>query len=319
MSSLKIVACDTTAGNAMPCKEMANEASKFVVSNNKLYKLGVLDGDHRKVVFITGWENTVPRVSIPFPVKVDVGDKKYLVADARHYTKDVPSYETDDIEEEDIDKHLRQTYITNYERNIVRFTLAVEDSGREVANMLGPVPMLLFSRLITNSLANNFNLNPFESAVVSFVASIYYRTQFYTEDELDYSGIVSHASSHTVLKQNDISVIAPNLLKSAFTIEELCNNFKRGLGQDNNKLKSLTPEVLIALLSSSWVVKDSGTTMAVALECMPVFLSIVYSTATDGSVKRFNTYRVMRTLKPSDIKNYIQRANYLLADYSAGD
>ena len=82
---------------------------------------------------------------------------------------------------------------------------------------------------------------------------------------------------------------------------------------DNVRLDTLTPGVLLTIISSTWFGNNHAEILAIALEHPPTFVALVYTAINDNLFKRVGFSQIVQNTLKSESRNVSVRIQELLS------
>jgi hypothetical protein len=187
----------------------------------------------------------------------------------------------------------------------VALTVALMDGDSRMLNRMGDIPVKVFVRWITLTLAQRFNLPLENQLTLSVICAYYYYGMISDSPELDEeerTRLAPFVSRVTMVPANQVLEIADRLqpMRNAgdLAVQLSTNGGTIRLGQ----LKFVD---LFTLLASSWVGVNSRENVGVALEHIPTFIAMIYAALGDRSYRKtVMTKRAETVARPNDVKQF---------------
>lgn len=263
---------ETLACRLTPTKETVLAIKKAYV-NNELRHPNSPDGNiMERVLTVLPGNDEVPVFS--FPLLVELNDQDVVVFDLRPYAK---------LER---DGEIKISNASDYQFKLVSALLNdVWVKSPEDLLLLGDLPIIVFVRWLTNNITSALGLGPEDQVVLSTIVATYYYSLF-KEDSLtekDRLIIVKKVSSISFIPTEKALAIVDKL-DYIDGLSTLVDVIKESI--QSPRINNLNVGLLITMLNKSWFGFDAKTTIAVALEHPPTFLSMIQSSLESRSFRK---------------------------------
>lgn len=232
-------------------------------------------------------------------LNVGTEDEPKLVIDARPYMR--------------FDRRLdtyRLTAENDYAFQCVRLALTYRllSGDKAMFNRLGDVPVKVFTRWITLSLAQRFNL-PLEAQLpMSIICAYYYYGLVYGDVEMDVeertrlAPFVARATLAPVNNVLDIAERIGPMKKAGDLARELSTN------GGTIRMGEMKYADLYTLIASSWVGINSRENVGVALEHIPTFIAMLYTAIGERSYRKtVLALRAQTAGRPADLQQFVDQ------------
>ena len=278
----------TSYGKLINKDKIVKDINKYlIVTNNTNFNYEYVNGEDCNIVFITGCEQDerdIPMWNQPMVCKT-MRDDNMVVVDMRKYVKSVDSQpeSLDSI----IKDHAGSRFLINSSIIISDFVSENYGEYRGCYNS-AVVSYSLFISYIVDSI---IKLNPVEKLDVEIALS-YFANGLLTpgEDLIEYKDSIINRISNTKLSlpitKNNIKSIVDKLadMNISFDIKGMVEVIRCVLGEDKGEL--ITESLIVNMLSNMWYGPGSNETLVMALECMPMWIALVYGCLDDNTYKR---------------------------------
>lgn len=178
---------------------------------------------------------------------------------------------------------------------------------------ISPVPMMIFSSWLSESLGKRYALDPREQLNIAILSAIFYSSQFTNDSELDEQSklrVVGSVTKATKASAKDVLEIIDKV-SVVHNTTDFCKHAYEISG--SVRLKELNAGVLYSVLGGSWFGTNAKEMIAVAIEHPPTWLSILMSAYTERSYKNSQITKLLDRLSTKDSgKNYMQAILNLL-------
>lgn len=146
----------------------------------------------------------------------------------------------------------------------------------------GDLPLVVFSRWITNILKNRLNLSPVDIEQTQAIVAFYYFNLFYSKEEFGHKQVES-----AIMRINRVMGISIDKVRAAVsdqphlaTLADLAFALQRGV--DNPAIRMIDDKYLYVASMNSWFGSaDAKALIAVSLEFPPAFIAMVMSAGTN--------------------------------------
>lgn len=277
---------NTSYGSLLNILPIKNKIMKYIIDAGS-YNLNYdyTNMDNHKLVIITGKnsaEKELPIWSFPILMEAINGDK-IVAIDIRKYVKNV----TEDF--------MNISDIAKDTGSITFLTLAARYVGELDAGNYGLVKNIersivsAFSIWLSDSLNSAIMLNPVEKVKLEVICA-FYGYRLFMEDSIKLSDIetmkikISKTKLSLPMTIKAISEIVNKLDYKLNSLDDLVRNILLGL--DSEKLDVINKNVLLSTLSNSWYGVGAGETVMIAVENLPLLISLIYSAISNKSYKR---------------------------------
>lgn len=285
-------AYDTTAGRGISVNKVTGAIAKALVREN----FAIVNNQQPGIEMPIPQDGCVPTVlttqtegemSVPVfahPVFVDLSEirkssvETYLVSDARPYMIGKPV---------DRDGKLVVKNKTEFDFTKNRTILSSHWYKRNTESFkhLSPALIGIYSSWLSESISRVFGLDAGDQQLLAVVAAYHYQSLFYPYSKFDESDRLKIASAVSRATLADIDSVI-DLIDENPVMEglyDLCEVAKKVTA--NPRLQELNPGVVISMIHTSWMGTNGREIAAVALEHVPTFVMMVYSSFTERSYK----------------------------------
>lgn len=184
-------------------------------------------------------------------------------------------------------------------------TLALLKGDRNAIRRLGDVPAMTFVRWITLALAQRYNVDLGTQIKMAIICAYYYYSR--CDDELTTSAEarVQIASIVARVTRADLKTV----LEVSESISQLktADDLARSLTQDTGSIRmgELKFADLFTLVASSFVGVNYRENVGVALEHIPTFIAMVYTSLADRSYRKTTIARRAETTgRPNELRQF---------------
>lgn len=312
----------TSYGALINKDKVSKELVKFSITADKNLNYEFRNGDNCEVVFILGKnedERSLPIFNQPMLVK-NMRNEQVVYCDLRKYVKQ--TREDDVLNAGSVFKDIAACkYLVN--ASLIMSDFASDTLGN-YRNVFGHIAMG-YSVLISNIVSMAIILNPLEKLDLE-IALAYYASLLLIQDNdiLDHKdSIVARLSnfrfSIPVNRKNINTVVdSINSIEINYDVDGLINVIKHILPDEKKEL--LNDKILITLLSNVWYGPGNNETLIMALECMPLFISLMYSCIQDPTYKRCKVATIFdKFSKNISNKEFVRLMELVLKEKRMGD
>lgn len=184
-------------------------------------------------------------------------------------------------------------------------TLRMLDGDTNAIRRLGDVPVITFIRWITLALAQRFNLDLGTQLRMSIVCAYYYYSLLDPSLAEDTDARMQMANIVARVTRADLRTVAEvsESIESIKTIEEFTQTISTGIG--SIRMGQLKFADLFTLVASSFVGVNYRENVGVALEHLPTFIAMVYTSLTDRSYRKTTIARRAETAgRTNELKQF---------------
>lgn len=232
-----------------------------------------------------------------FPHPYYLAKEKAIVLDLRHMSSSLNPNE--DLEIRVKDRAEFGLLLTR--GKLTKFWL---ENDKRMVSSIHPKLMVIYADWLASSIGKRFALDPQDHATIKSLCALYYLSLFLGENEWD-----NHFTANALLKINQImkvpTVFAKEVImdvdKPLSNIQSLCDLIKEKTG--NVRLTSLTPALLLSIISSTWFGNNHGELLAVAMEHPPTFIALVNTAINETLYKRVGFTQVVQNVLKGESKN----------------
>ncbi len=172
----------------------------------------------------------------------------------------------------------------------------------------GDLPARVFGRWISGILTAKFQLSV-ESQIRALIISTYY---YYAMINPELRGVNQEAREMFAINVSRVTGAVPDMIYLVLSelgplssILDLCTALSNNTGQQ--RTGEIKYQDLILLLTSSWFGINSRENVAISLEHLPTFISIVFMALTSGTHKKtVIAQRALTAGRPVEIKTFIE-------------
>lgn len=286
---INLTAYDTSACKNFVLKEVVDALTKALIVNElKVEEHASIRSDLAfNYYIVTGGNPSSDNVKyFNHPLMIDDGSnngrnlsKKVFVLDARSYgTWHKPSESF----------VIRNTSGYDFEVNRLILNQLWYKERPEILRDISHVPAQVYSTLISECVGKRFALDPREQSIVAILSSYFYCclfTEMSSFEEDEYVKILSYVAKVSRLQYSVVEETLDFLNRTVIhDLEKLCGYIKEAT--ESIALKDLNVGVLFALTTSTWFGNNAKETLAVGLEHIPTWLTIVYSSLEETTFKR---------------------------------
>lgn len=273
---------ETTYGSLLNNKKLTDTILKYMVESDGNLNYEYANASECNIVFITGKnevERDLPLWEIPFVIK-DIKGNNVVVTDLRKYVK---KSSDDLVNLNDIVKDEASF------KFLVLETLVISDLVSENYGEFIPIEKNIVTAAtmwLSNSITATVLLNPVEQLKIELVIASYFYRMF-MNGFID-SGIIKVKVSKTKLSipttLSSVEGVLSDLDLDVKDFKDLVNNIKQVLNEDRGEL--IDDNVVLTAVGGTWYGPGSNETVMVALESLPLLISLVYAGVAIKTYKR---------------------------------
>ena len=186
-------------------------------------------------------------------------------------------------------------------------SLVALKEGLGVLNNLTHLPLVIYTRWLTEQITRRLALTPDAQLAVSIITAYYYLSQF-NEDIKDATvefKIISQMTKALGLNPDLIAKTINPLKKMVGVQDYIAALGEHGL---SIRLQQLNPSLLYGLLGGSWFGFNHKELTAVAVEHIPTFISLVYSATNEQGYRNTLLGRLVKENNRGDIAKFFTRS-----------
>lgn len=178
-----------------------------------------------------------------------------------------------------------------------------------------PLPMIIFSSIVSESIARRFLLNPNEQLTLAVYSAYYYYCLFTDNKEFDQedrSRIYSAISRNLRTSAIDVERILDSVTEVLSGVKDFCDHLYDVVG--NVRLRNFNTVLLFQILGGLWFGINSRETIAVALEHPPTWLALIESAYSDRTYRNTILAKTAeRKTSKQGAQDFIRAINTLIA------
>jgi len=276
---------ETSFGSMINKKPIVEGLTKYLVSSDLNLNYEYSNADDCRLVFITGINDDEKELTLwEHPILFeDHRGKKIVAVDMRKYVK-ITSDEISNLQSVVKDKG-------GYEYMLLR-AMVMADMASEVYGSFTVIEKnisLAFSYWLSDSINSVVLLNPLEKATLEVII-MHYANMLMVNGNVDSGSVetskvkISKSKISIPMNVKGVTVIIDKLKHDVGDIDDLVANIKAGL--DSPKADMIDVNTLVNMLSSSWFGPGGSESVMIAVESMPTWIAMLYSSSSNKSYKR---------------------------------
>ena len=184
----------------------------------------------------------------------------------------------------------------------------------DVIKFINPKLIIIYSEWIASNISKRFALDFKDLTTIKTLCGLYYLSLFDQPRDWD-----KHYTANALLQLTQVlkipSVFAKEVIldieKPLTDIQSLVDIIKEKT--DNVRLDTLTPGVLLTIISSTWFGNNHAEILAIALEHPPTFVALVYTAINNNLFKRVGFSQIVQNTLKSESRNVGVRIQELLS------
>lgn len=187
------------------------------------------------------------------------------------------------------------------------------DGKREEMRQLGEIPLRVYTRWLSESIARRLGLQPWDQVALSCFAIYFYLCQFDHWAEVDEEERLKMA----VAARNALKIPTEEFLKHTdglpplTTLEQFCDAVKQRI--ENPRLEALVPGFIVTVCSNVWFGNASREVAASALEFPPSFLAMLSASLRDRTMHGAPFSKLVATVaKPNTATDFLRSFTALI-------
>lgn len=283
-------------------EKLKTELRKVISDNREDFSEMRIPGECKSYI-VTGFDSTEGNIPLfTHPVVVDSGNETYVCSDFR------PVLRKAEAPIENIEKYVINSREFVFMRDRHTLTASWVDDTNELFTM-NKYSGNVFVRLISSAISFSYGLDMDASLKLRIVAHQYWRSLFKTLVDSEY---------HT----RGLYQIARDLPLRAPVVIEFGNSLKKNIDSltdltDNIKLCSpvldtVTPELLVSLVSKGWFGLDAAGIMTASIIHPPTWTAVLKKAVTNTTYKNTMVAKAAKSLrKPKNEKEWLKEMNEL--------
>ena len=306
---------NTGYGSLLNVKPIKDKILKYLIdADNDNLNYEYTNMDNHRLVIITGKndsEKELPIWTFPMLLETISGDKVVAI-DIRKYVKNV----TEDIMY--ISDIVKDKGSVDFLILAARLVGELDEGNYGIIKNIERSIVTAFSIWISDSLNSAVMLNPVEKVKLEVICAVYGYRMFMSEsiERSDIEVLKAKISKTKLSLPMSIKTVGDIIDKLDYkidTLDDLVKNIKLGL--DSEKLEVINKNVMLSTLSSSWYGVGAGETVMIAVENLPLLVSMIYSAMENKSYKRNKIATILnRNNRKIDGKTMINSINIYLKE-----
>lgn len=292
----------TTIGSSLVILDkVVVEVEKLIISTDNLEDKFLGFKGEVQPLFITGRDNEEDGISVfNHPVRVSVKDKVYMVSDLRSC-----------ITRGEVSNTVEYSYIVS--RNLLSCAwLDSYDTIKTDMELAG----MVFSAWVADVVSKRYLLEAGEQSSVMVAALFYWLSLFEKEVNKDSVDLcVVKASKWFKLP----SVFCYGVLEKLDRTEDIEGFCKMlAVASGNSRLESLNSGILITILGNTWYSINAKELIAVGLEHVPTYLSVIYAAVTQKNFRSSIIAKIAERYSKNGVgENFVRKYNELVFEFEA--
>lgn len=244
----------------------------------------------------------IPGFAHPLIYK-DRNDNELVVLDIRGYTRGRKGDE------------LSISNMGEYNFNVVRAALTVYAMKNGVEDMagLGDLPMAVFARYLGENITKRLAFSPQEQMLITMVSAVYYACMFRPAGDIDERELqkIALKVARATRIPADVVFDHAGALRYMGGPEDFVQVLREVL--NNKRAENLNVPLLYAIVGGGWFGLNNKETVAVSLEHIPTFLSMVYMSLLDRSYRNSGIAKIVQAADRNNAgKSYILSVSRLI-------
>ena len=312
---INILPQNSSLKNLILTNKLKTIFEEYIINSDQINRTYNLVGTEnfyiRLILGIEEEEKDLPLFNAPIFLEI-LNNKKYLLSDLRHYLGRVNKYidPNDVVKIEDV---INNEYYKGFELPRLIFTKIALDEGLESLSSLNKLSEIIYSDWITNSLsASILNLNIDDKLRTKIVCIAFYKTISSYKD-------FDESSKHVLINK-----LANNLRANNKFVTDVINRIDlkgRDVATLVNNLKSVLPEkgslinqhILYNSINKTWYGPSHQINLPLAIENIPTWLAIVYSTFEIKHIKKYILGEIVNFNRNNNLKkSFLTQAKQII-------
>lgn len=292
----------TTVGSSLVVLDkVTSEVEKLIILTDKLEDKFLGFKGVVQPLFITGRDSEEDGISVfSHPIRVSVKDKVYMVSDLRSC-----------FNRGEITNTVEYSYIVS--RNLL--SCAWLDSSETIKTDMELAGMV-FSAWVADVVSKRYLLEAGEQSSVMVAALFYWLSLFEKEAREDSVDLCVLKASKWFKLPSVFCYSVLEKLERVEDIEGFCRMLAKASG--NSRLESLNSGLLITILGNTWYSINAKELVAISLEHVPTFLSIIYAAVTQKNFRSSIIAKISERYSKNGVgENFVRKYNELVFEFEA--
>lgn len=255
------------------------------------------------IVFVTNSFDSEKNIPLfHHPLYMNHKGKSYLCVDIRSFVHPIVDVRPEDIDMDDLEIRNKRDF--DFTMKKLKLILAwLDNSGKMRVDL--SYANIIYAKWLGDTLTMRFSLDPNDSLKVTIISYLFYQMQFVDRNDWD------EYSDKAVITLINKLKYDPNYVDNVVrevkymgNIEDLITTLREV--SENPRLEKLNSGMLITLIANTWYGYEAKMNLSAALECPPLWISIVYNCLVDKSNKNSLITRLTERYTKNKVReNYI--------------
>lgn len=178
----------------------------------------------------------------------------------------------------------------------------------EVLRDISPLPLIVYSQLIGQSVARRFALDPAEQMIVTVLAGYFYLCLFTDEtkhSDIDLTQVEGKLGRHLRMPAALVTKTLKDI-ECMHSLGELCEQIHKRVG--NIALQDFNEGTMLQVVSGTWFGTNAREVLAVGLEHVPTWLAIVDASLSSATFRRSTLAKIVQQFDKNEAGKLYHRS-----------